>query len=257
MTKVKDQIRWLETQYDPEQEIATTVWSYEDVFHQAEQYKKGMTKELAEEIIELVDQHHDANYGFSWTTIDCAMDEFNLPTFWKLYWRSEDGNRCSYDVDKERTIYMMIDAESDNPEEHAWQLGFWLLKQKELDTILEHDTDFWTIVELDREDPFWEETEETEEVNNLYDLLVSSVVLGVDGNHVPFYAIPRCPKCGLILDEIDELFTDMYRWTWDHEINTIIARKQIGEPDTKYYECPKCSHQVSELFWQYRVAWNV
>lgn len=53
-------------------------WSWEDVYEVAKQRGVEISKELAQEILEDMIYHHDAELGISWITIDCYLDKYKL-----------------------------------------------------------------------------------------------------------------------------------------------------------------------------------
>lgn len=47
----------------------TLSWAVEDVIQQANEDHKKVTEEQAREVLNIMRQHHDANYGICWQTI--------------------------------------------------------------------------------------------------------------------------------------------------------------------------------------------
>jgi len=75
MAKVKDIIERLQTR-DPEEEIAVSIWSADDVKGTAENDDIILTDEQATEIIKSVDHYHDACVGINWDVIQCQIMMF-------------------------------------------------------------------------------------------------------------------------------------------------------------------------------------
>lgn len=61
--------------YKPDEHIATAIWSEEDVLGRAKELRKKITRKQAQEILDEIEQHHDAELGISWATLDCAIEE--------------------------------------------------------------------------------------------------------------------------------------------------------------------------------------
>lgn len=76
--KVKDLIKYLEVQYAPDQEIAYTIWSTEDVDTLC--YEKGidLSDEEKEEVIRLVHRISGGDTGITWDTIEYSIDEVKM-----------------------------------------------------------------------------------------------------------------------------------------------------------------------------------
>jgi hypothetical protein len=76
MAKVKDIIERLQTR-DPEEEIAVSIWSADDVKNTSENDTNIiLTDEQATAIIKEVDHYHDACVGINWDVIQCHIDMF-------------------------------------------------------------------------------------------------------------------------------------------------------------------------------------
>jgi len=50
------------------------IWNIEDVLEQAKQSNINLTEEQALEILEDVENSHDANIGINWDVLDCYID---------------------------------------------------------------------------------------------------------------------------------------------------------------------------------------
>jgi hypothetical protein len=77
MTTVKEAIKHLQT-YKPNDVIALIVWGVEDVKERAKERKIKITTAEAKEIVERLEEKHDASIGVSWNTIDCYLAAKNL-----------------------------------------------------------------------------------------------------------------------------------------------------------------------------------
>lgn len=254
MTQIKYLIEYLKT-YDPEDHICSHLWQSDDVIHQAREHRKGITQEIAEQIIDEMDNKIDAELGVTWLTIDCYLDMYRnkLPKFWKLYWRSDDGSLCSYDEDKQRTIYLMGD-----PEMKEWQaetLAWRCLFELGFSDKLDDEELWWTITEMEPEDSFWEDAEDPE-ANERWELLTNPVVIAVNGDMTPIYATPRCPHCGVVLNKVDEVYTESASWLWDHRKNMIHSNSTNDDITTERYECPECLEDIDDYFNQFDVRFG-
>lgn len=78
MTTIKELIERLQW-HNPDEHVAVAIWSVEDVKTQAESRNLKIDDEQAEAIIERIDAKHDASIGISWDTIDCYLDDYDLP----------------------------------------------------------------------------------------------------------------------------------------------------------------------------------
>jgi hypothetical protein len=61
--------------YKPDEHIATAIWSEEDVLGRAKELKKKITHKQAQDILDDIEQHHDAELGICWMTLDCAIQD--------------------------------------------------------------------------------------------------------------------------------------------------------------------------------------
>ena len=50
------------------------IWLSDDVISRAHDLNVGISKELAAEILESLEQNHDCNYGITWDHIDAELD---------------------------------------------------------------------------------------------------------------------------------------------------------------------------------------
>jgi hypothetical protein len=61
--------------YKPTEHIATAIWCEEDVLGRAKELGKKITRKQAQDILDDIERHHDAELGISWTTLDCAIQD--------------------------------------------------------------------------------------------------------------------------------------------------------------------------------------
>jgi len=61
--------------YKPEEHIATAIWCEEDVLGRAKELGKKISRKQAQEILDDIERRQDYEYGISWTTIDCAIED--------------------------------------------------------------------------------------------------------------------------------------------------------------------------------------
>jgi len=66
---IKDQIARLK-KMNPEAEIASSIWTTDDVFSQAESIDVEITEEQAVEVIRIVQSKQDASIGINWEVIE-------------------------------------------------------------------------------------------------------------------------------------------------------------------------------------------
>ena len=72
---VKELKRKLRTLYKPNDHIAAHLWSPEDVFQVAGELGETITKKAANEIIDDIEEHTDSEFGVSWGTIKCVLQD--------------------------------------------------------------------------------------------------------------------------------------------------------------------------------------
>lgn len=94
MPTVKECIEHLQS-YNPEDIIAHVIWTTEDVFQTAKENGVCLTQEQADEVIEAVDHHHDAELGITWDTLRCHIDDVQSPA--ECPFRKEDEGHSSDD----------------------------------------------------------------------------------------------------------------------------------------------------------------
>jgi hypothetical protein len=56
--------------------VAVAIWQRADVIGMAERRGMKLTDEQADEILDNIDRKQDCEFGISWTTIDCYLDDF-------------------------------------------------------------------------------------------------------------------------------------------------------------------------------------
>ena len=61
--------------YNPNEHIATAIWCEDDVLGRAKELGKKITRKQAQEILDEIDHKQDCEYGISWTTLDCFIEE--------------------------------------------------------------------------------------------------------------------------------------------------------------------------------------
>jgi hypothetical protein len=82
MATVKGLRNELGLHYKANEVIAYDIWTVEDVIERAHENGKEVTQEQAEEVLEFIQHHRDANLGITWIKIDCALDELGeLPEY--------------------------------------------------------------------------------------------------------------------------------------------------------------------------------
>ncbi len=74
MTTVKDFIADLTNYYDPEDQIAISIWQTGDIVGRAKDRGMSVSQATAEDIIGKIHSNHDASIGISWDTIDYWLD---------------------------------------------------------------------------------------------------------------------------------------------------------------------------------------
>ena len=74
--QVNELIGILQRQYNQDDHIAVHIWSPEDVFQVAEEIGATISKNEAEEIIDDINRHIDSEYGVSWTTVRCVLEDY-------------------------------------------------------------------------------------------------------------------------------------------------------------------------------------
>ena len=71
---IQDAINRLTKYYQPDAPVCMVLWLADDVIKQAKEQGVDITQELAAEILESLDDNHDANYGITWETIDATLN---------------------------------------------------------------------------------------------------------------------------------------------------------------------------------------
>lgn len=59
--------------------VAIAIWSREDVIEVATNKGLDCTPEKADDLLDYIDGHQDCELGITWLTLDCAVDEADLP----------------------------------------------------------------------------------------------------------------------------------------------------------------------------------
>ena len=65
--------------YNEGENVAAAIWCECDVFNRAKERGMTITREQAQEVVAKLDDKQDASLGITWDTIDCWLDELNLP----------------------------------------------------------------------------------------------------------------------------------------------------------------------------------
>ena len=73
MCTVKDAMERL-SKYPPDEPVCMVLWLDDDVHSKAAESNLVVSDELAAEILEMLEDNHDANYGVTWDHIDAALD---------------------------------------------------------------------------------------------------------------------------------------------------------------------------------------
>lgn len=76
MTTIKEAIEHLQKYYKPDDHVAITIWSVDDVLDQAKEEKIKISKEKAEMLLDDLDRHQDCSIGINWDTISAYLDEY-------------------------------------------------------------------------------------------------------------------------------------------------------------------------------------
>lgn len=76
---LQDAARRLIVYNEGDEHVAVAIWSEQDVFERARENGLKVTREQAQEVIDQMDRHQDAEIGLTWTTIDYLLDDMNLP----------------------------------------------------------------------------------------------------------------------------------------------------------------------------------
>jgi len=63
---------------DDNSDIISIIWSADDVLSVADELGLKLSKEQCLEVLELLEDNHDANYGICWESIHCAIHSLNF-----------------------------------------------------------------------------------------------------------------------------------------------------------------------------------
>lgn len=75
MPIVRDVIKKLNDQYNPNEHIATAIWCEEDVIGFAKhEMDKEISREQAQAILDQIDANQDCELGITWETIRCGIE---------------------------------------------------------------------------------------------------------------------------------------------------------------------------------------
>lgn len=75
MSTIKAAIERL-SKYPPDAPACMVLWLVDDITLKASDRKLEVSDELAAEILESLDNHHDANHGITWDHIDAELDNY-------------------------------------------------------------------------------------------------------------------------------------------------------------------------------------
>jgi len=62
------------SKYPLDAPVCMVLWLADDVIKQAKELGVDITSEIAAEVLESLENHHDCNYGITWETIDAALE---------------------------------------------------------------------------------------------------------------------------------------------------------------------------------------
>jgi hypothetical protein len=77
MTTREDAIKHIQNYNKPNEHICLIIWNVEDVLGRAKDRGMKITKNEAEEIIDIMEHRHDATIGVTWDTIDCYLGDLD------------------------------------------------------------------------------------------------------------------------------------------------------------------------------------
>lgn len=72
--EVKTLIEHLQQRYQPDDVIAASLWVAEDVLIRAAESGITLTRDQAEAVLDMAEDHHDANVGISWDVLDIHIE---------------------------------------------------------------------------------------------------------------------------------------------------------------------------------------
>ena len=76
MPTIREAIEHLET-FDPDEGCAIHLWTEPDVMCTAEAMNIEITEEEAREILDTIHEHVDCEYGITWESLRCTIDDFD------------------------------------------------------------------------------------------------------------------------------------------------------------------------------------
>ena len=77
MPDVREFIQHLRTHYKPDDVVAKSIWSVDDVLLVAEEETVKINRKDAEEILDQIDRNHDANTGITWDVLRAHLDIYS------------------------------------------------------------------------------------------------------------------------------------------------------------------------------------
>lgn len=70
-------VEYFQTLHKKGEHLCVIVWQADDVIGQANERGEKCSKKEADEILDLMEQHHDAEYGISWETVNSHIDDLS------------------------------------------------------------------------------------------------------------------------------------------------------------------------------------
>ena len=76
MPTIKEYIEQLQHLYKPDETVAVHLWHTDDVIGLAKEMGYELSKEQAAEIIEDIHSHIDCEFGVTWETLRCNIEDY-------------------------------------------------------------------------------------------------------------------------------------------------------------------------------------
>lgn len=77
MTTRKDAIEHIQSYNKPNEHICLIIWSVDDILFRAHERGVKVSQSEAEDIIDEMEDKHDATMGLNWDTIDCYLGDLD------------------------------------------------------------------------------------------------------------------------------------------------------------------------------------
>ena len=74
--QVKDLIDKLKKWYKPDDHLAVHIWCIDDVLGTADEMSVKLSIDDANNIIDNIERHIDCEYGITWETIKCSIEDY-------------------------------------------------------------------------------------------------------------------------------------------------------------------------------------